>query len=151
MSMSRSRLNFLIAGLALAAVLAITIRARAEQLFTGHFTLPFEAHWGTVDLQPGTYSFTVENEFGSVKRVIHIYNGTKSVAMVLPEQFSDHDTDQIHQMELLVIRNSGTYNVRAMTMPNIGILYYPVPGNKNVQITKGPELIERVPVELAAK
>ena len=151
MSMTKSRLNFLIAGLALAAALAITVRSHAQQIFAGHFTLPFEARWGTVDLQPGTYSFTVDHEFGNVKRAIHIYNGTKSVAMLLPEQFSEYNPDQIHETELLVIHNSGTYNVRAMTMPNIGVLYYSVPNNKTAQITKGPELIERVPIEVAAK
>lgn len=136
-----------------ASVLALGAHAQmgSRSRFAGQFTLPFEAHWGSVDLPAGHYTFTVENEFGGTKQVVHLMNGTRTLGMVMPEQFSTYNPEQINETALLCVRNAGTYSVRAVTMPEVGVLYYTVPKNKAVQVTKAPELIERVPVQMASR
>lgn len=64
-----------------ALVLAGLVLPASAQNYRGKFTLPFQAHWGAVDLQPGEYTIATAT-VGSTP-VIYL-TGNGGMASVLP-------------------------------------------------------------------
>ena len=146
MNATKNGLKFGVAGLMAILFLAIGVHAGSVTLFAGQFTLPFEAHWGLADLPAGTYTVIIENSLGFHKGIIRFSDNQGRAEIVMPQQFSDFRPDQIHQADLVCVRSSGTYNVKAIEMPRIGVFYCAVHTGETSEEAKAPEVIERVPV-----
>ena len=76
-----------VAAMGLLAVCLNAGHASAQEV-KGSFTLPFEAHWGSATLTPGSYSFTVNGTDG--QRVLTLFRGMKAVALI-PSQSLDEE------------------------------------------------------------
>ena len=66
--------------LAIVALASVTLPANAQN-YRGKFTLPFEARWGIVDLQPGDY--TVWTDSVGSGPVIHVAGANGTAATIL--------------------------------------------------------------------
>jgi hypothetical protein len=118
--------------------------ANAQGL-TGKFTLPFEARWGLATLQAGDYSFKLDRAPGGS---LHLYRGTKSVAIVYAQSFdqkaSGHDA-------LMVVRDNVAATVREMTLPSAGlVLYYAPHKPKPGSVQEERQAKQAIPVAVTA-
>ena len=128
----------------------------------GKFTLPFEARWGTAVLPAGKYSLETGFTTGD-QRMVEVRGeakgSTPAFVVIVAHDASPNDNTS----ELVCIRKGSTGIVRSLMLKGSGeILYFAIP--KNVQmyanngkaktrtlLAQGPELIQRVPVELAGR
>lgn len=67
--------------LAIVALASVTLPANAQN-YKGKFTLPFEAHWGIADLQPGEY--TVWTDSVGALQLIRLAGANGTTATILP-------------------------------------------------------------------
>jgi hypothetical protein len=146
--------------LALAAT-AISVGTSSAQDFQGKFTLPLQAQWGKVILQPGHYTMTLARFQGGQQVVTVRSEGTAGPeAMILTE--SENPSPSISKNSLLCIREGGALVVRSLEvavegetiyfhMPKGAPLYAQRRGEKQVLLAQGPQLIERVPVAFGSK
>jgi hypothetical protein len=128
----------------------------------GTFTLPFEARWGTASLPAGNYTFE-EGNTNTGQRIIEVRGESKGSprAFVLVQTHTPNAYD--NSSELVCIRKGSTGIVRSLMLKGLGeILYFAIPknvqmyahnGNAKTQtlLAQGPELIQRVPVELGGQ
>jgi len=116
----------------------------------GKFTLPFEAHWGTLDLKPGTYSFTLKRESGIT--LFAVQQGQQSVGWVLTSFTAPADPAQHPDAELFCTRHDNACAIHALVMPWKGVYYFNVLGlPKQLRAQQTPAWTETVPVLLAEK
>lgn len=142
-------LRILLVGLlATAAMTAVSV-AQSAPVASGSFTLPFAAKWGSLNLNPGTYSFAVQR--GGNTYVVHVEQGNRGVGFILPAEFSSRESSQLDEASLLCVRHAGTCSVGALKMPQVGVLYFNAPNFEKAQVAQQPNLIERLPVLLAKK
>jgi hypothetical protein len=126
----------------------------------GSFTLPFDARWGTATLPAGKYIFEAVRTGSAVIEVRGEAKGsTPAFVVIVAHDASPNDNTS----ELVCIRKGSTGIVRSLMLKGSGeILYFAIP--KNVQLyaqngkaknrtllAQAPELIQRVPVELAGR
>ncbi len=107
----------------------------------GSFTLPFEAYWGTLDLQPGTYSFDVSR--GASGYLVGVQQddrqlGWVSAAFVTAPIGSLEDSSGA----LLCVRYEGACAIRALKLPWQAVYYFNVIG--------GPKSLESQETETVA-
>jgi hypothetical protein len=142
--------------LLLAALLAVTAvsavsMAQSGPLTSGTFTLPFAAHWGTLNLQPGSYAFAVNAEGSSYIVNVRQQNG-HGVGFVLTSSYNSRNAENLQDSSLLCLRHSGDCSIGALKVPSVGVFYFGVKGVSTSQVVEQkPELIERVPVLYAQK
>jgi hypothetical protein len=141
-------LKFLLAGvLAAATIWGAVSHAQSSTVVKGQFTLPFEAQWGKLNLQPGSYTFSVKAENSSY--IVSVRQGQRSLGFVLASDFASPVAQQQQQDHaLLCVRHSGECSVGALKMPE-GVFYFSLPGSKTQVAQQQPDLIERVPVLFA--
>jgi hypothetical protein len=74
--------------LAMIVLASVTLPANAQN-YRGKFTLPFEARWGAVDLQPGNYTLWTDSV--GAGPVIHVAgdNGTTATIMTGPMELRE--------------------------------------------------------------
>ena len=93
---------------------SLTATARAEA-FSGTFTLPFEAHWGSAVLPAGTYMVSADVPLASsVIKVVG--NGTSAMILAGPSRPRDFSSNG--NIELREI--NGTYVVTKFTAGTAG-------------------------------
>ena len=102
--------------LALTAALVVTsVPADAQQLYKAAFNLPFEAQWGSVVLEPGQYTITVEEAF-SGHQVIRL-RGQGELAILAgpssPAPVGNHG-------RLTFVTVNGVYSLRKFEADAIG-------------------------------
>jgi hypothetical protein len=137
--------KLLLAGvLAAATIWGAVSHAQSSTVVKGQFTLPFEAQWGKLNLQPGSYTFSVKAENSSY--IVTVRQGQRPLGFVLASEF---ESPVAHQQDraLLCVRHSGECSVGALKVPE-GVFYFSLPGGKT-QVAQQPDLIERVPVLFA--
>jgi hypothetical protein len=146
--MNRTRgsvvLKFLIVGLLAVTIVGAVSFSQSGTILKGQFTLPFQAHWGKLNLQPGTYSFAVKAENSTY--LVSVQQGGHPIGLVLT---SVYDSTQRQDHALLCVRHDGACSVGALKMPE-GVFYFALPGGKT-QVAQQPDLIERVPILFAQK
>ena len=79
----------------------------------GTFTLPFEAHWADVVLQPGDYSFSLPSATNNAP-VMRITGQGKTVLVAVPASTSAPESDRSY---LKVENVGGTYVIRQFNSP----------------------------------
>ena len=132
----------------LATVASVAPLSAADYtIYTGRFTLPFEAKWGTATLPPGEYTFTLNQATveGSLKVTSHDLKSTVFVHVqgVLERDFTG-------QSALIMVRSGGKYKVRALHATEIGkVLTFGTSQAERQMLAQGPELIQRIPVLIA--
>jgi hypothetical protein len=139
-------LKVMLAGvLAAATVWGVASHAQSSTVVKGQFTLPFEAQWGKLNLQPGSYTFSVKAENSAY--IVAVNEGRRPVGFVLASDFAAPNSQQQGDHALLCVRHSGECSVGALKMPE-GVFYFNLPGSKTL-LAQQPDLIQRVPVLFA--
>ena len=137
--------------------------ARAQSLsntrFSGTFTLPFEAQWGPVTLQPGTYNLYYGRLSSGGPATVEVTGKENRKPHVLILAQGVNDTS-IRKSALVCVREGNVGIIRVLEMPQLGeaaefkmphgtqLMAHNSNGSKNVQIAEGPKLIQRIPVTL---
>lgn len=152
-------------GMTMVAFALCATGARAQAFsttnFAGTFTLPVEAQWGNVALQPGNYElyYGLLNGSTPTVEVVGKEHGTPH-AMILVQGIRDVSTNK---SSLVCVRDGSALIVRVLEMPQIDrAVQFNMPrgarlmakqshGKKNVQMAEGPKLIERIPITLASR
>jgi hypothetical protein len=137
--------------------------ARAQSFsntrFSGTFTLPFEAQWGPVTLQPGAYKLYYGRltDGGSAMVEVVGKENRKPHVLILAREVNEAS---ITKSALVCIREGNVGIIRVLEMPQLGeavefsmprgtqLMAHNSNGSKNVQIAEGPKLIQRIPVTL---
>ena len=124
----------------------------------GSFTLPFEAHWGNATLPAGKYTFEA---VGIGHPFIEVRGEAKGSTPVFVIVLAHNLSQSANTSELVCIRQGNTGIVHSLVLKGSGeILYFPVPKNLRLYAHNGnaktrtllaqdPDLIQRVPVEVA--
>lgn len=137
---------------AISAAIAIGMsasRSQAGQTSVGTFQLAFDVQVGNKTLPTGDYSFSFDRSEGSYG-VVHLYRGTQSVGMMLP-QMLDGDKGQGDKPVLVGIRHDGKVAVRALRLPQVGTLYFPLPKDLKTLVAQQPELIQTVSIQVSGE
>ena len=172
--------RFTTIGAILLAVLGAAISAgplRAEDL-TGKFTLPIEVRWGQATLPPGDYSFRINPEVAPYMATVSGPKGTffLNASASSDQKFSGRSalvlarrgrTGVVREMHLTIpglkpstsredvrVYDRGTLvsNVETKSSNQAGIaLIYSAPKGEPAVIAQTPELIQRIPILIAAR
>lgn len=129
--------------------------------FTGTFTLPYAAQWGTTVLPAGEYTLKYGFLDGGVTMVEVIGKEKGNLHKMIPTGPADRTSAK--KNSLLCIRAGDALIVRALEMPVIGeSVRFAMPhgtqlmaqersGSKNIQLAEGAMFVQRVPVSLVTK
>lgn len=137
---------------ALTAVIALGIVAsnsQAGQTSVGTFKLAFDVQVGSRTLPTGDYSLSFDRSEGPYG-VIHLYRGTQSVGMILPQMLNSNER-QGDKPVLIGIRHDGKVTVRALRLPRVGTLYFQLPKDLNTLVAQQPRLIETVSIQVSGE
>jgi hypothetical protein len=150
--MKREKLGLKLAVVGFAALTALAGSSFAQEMKTPHvgsFTLPFEAHWGTVDLKPGAYSFSVKNEDGF--DVVRVKRNNQPIGRVVATTFDASKTPSRSNGELLCAHHNGAAVVAALDMPGNGVYHFYVPRGTKTIVSQATNPADAVPVLFAQK
>lgn len=139
------------AGMALAAVIGfglIASRSQARPATSGHFKVPFDVQWGSVNLTSGEYSFAMDHI--TANGSIVLYRGTQAVGFIRPSTL-DSSASESKSSELLCIRHDGKFTVRALELPQVGTFYFSLPKDLKTIAAQQPQLIETVAVNVSGE
>lgn len=117
----------------------------------GSFTLPFNAHWGTLDLKPGTYSFSVNREMDT--DLVTVKRGDQAVGFVVATLFtSSSESAQVSGGALLCASHNDACVISALAMPWKGVYHFYVPrGAKTSDVAAESNPAHAIPVLFAQK
>jgi hypothetical protein len=117
------------------------------QTVAGRFNLPFQVRWGQAVLPPGNYSFTLSTGTAPLFVIVRGDDHTGSIiaSPILGDDFSGKSA-------LIVERNGGRGTVRALRLPDAGlVIYYPAPKAERQVLAQAPALIQQLPILMASK
>lgn len=124
----------------------------------GTFTLTFAAHWGSTTLPAGKYTFEAVGSGSPLIEVSGEAKGSPS-AFILAQTYNP--SPSANKSEMVCIRQGKIGVVRALVLTSLGeTLYFAIPKNVRLYahngnaktrtlLAQGPELIQRVPIEVA--
>ena len=146
------------------AAAALSVGSASAQVNTpevrGTFTLPFEAHWGKATLPAGKYTFE-EVDTNGHQRMVEVRSEAKGTPLAFAIVSVREPSLSANRSELVCIRQGKIGIVRSLVMANLGeILYFTLrktaplyAQNRDAKtrtlLAQAPELIQRVPVEVA--
>jgi hypothetical protein len=117
----------------------------------GSFTLPVEAHWGTLDLKPGSYSFSVQRDMLDTD-LITVKQNNQPIGFVVASLFtSTPETTQLSRGALLCADHNGACVISALSMPWSGVYHFYVPRGAKVADVAASTPAETIPVLFAQK
>ena len=139
-----------IAALALVGMSAGTANAQAKA--SGRFTLPFDAKWGNAVLPAGDYTFAVQSanpSGGSAYLVTIAQKGQTGETIVATR---DRGPEVGSRNMLVAVRSGGKYRIRTLHLAFANLIVnFPVPVEEQTLLAAAPELIQSVPILVAAK
>jgi hypothetical protein len=159
---SKRTFTWLTKAVAVAGASLVFASLASAQNFQGKFTLPRQAQWGTVRLQPGRYTLSVARADGE-KQMVTVQSEAKggSEGFILSQ---GHDSSaRAETSSLVCIRSGGTLVVRAVEIGPLGeTIYFQQPkgvqvyaqtrhGKKQTLLARAPELVQRVLVTTPGK
>ena len=103
---------------------------KAQSVYKGEFTLPFEAQWGSAVLPPGTYSFSISPASSLTAAYAVFLNGEGKNAIILPLTMPEQkvSSDDSH---LTLVNTGGKYAVQSFQAAELGETFdYAVPRPK---------------------
>lgn len=141
----------LIATLALTGLFSGTAHAREVIAKDAPFTLPWATIWGDTVLPAGNYTLSVVRLSGGRDQDYTVtFAGTniKKTVLVMRRQGSDVGTSS-----MLVTESRGDIHfIRALHLPFAGlVLTFPEPKAYRAILAKSPEVLQSVPIQVAAK
>jgi len=109
---------------------------KAQSVGRGQFTLPVEARWGSVVLQPGIYTYSNISESSPSLISLEKQPGNLPIAMVMAQSES---VDSLSNRDWLTLeRVDGEFVVTAMHLQTYGIaLSYPTHSAKKKLLAQG--------------
>ena len=117
--------KFSVAALALGALAA---SGKAQTVYQGKFTLPFETHWGGATLPAGDYTFTMAS--ASSPYTLHIH-GKAGNAIILASAADEKVVSGHAQLNLVDIAD--VQNVETFEAPELGLTFsYATPKQKHM-------------------
>jgi hypothetical protein len=136
-----------IAALALACIFVGTANAQL-MVKDAHFTLPFKAKWVDTVLPPGDYTLSVSGRGYALYSVTFAGAGKKKTILALRPL-----GPRVGERNMLVAVSGGEmHSISALHLASAGlVLTFPVPKGRQVVIAKAPEVIQSVPILIAAK
>ncbi|HEV2495006.1 MAG TPA: hypothetical protein VG204_18245 [Terriglobia bacterium] len=92
---------------------------KAQAVYKGEFTLPFEAQWGSAVLPPGTYAFSISTASSPGLRYAVFLNGEGKNAIILPLTMPEQkvSSDDSH---LTLVNTGGRYVVQSFQAAELG-------------------------------
>lgn len=144
-------LKLLVAGaVAFTAMTGSSFSQSMSDVQTGSFTLPFEAHWGTLDLKPGAYWFSVKNENGT--DLVTVKENNRQVGFVVATIFTGLKGTSMSGGELLCAHHDGAAVISALDVPWKGVYHFYVPRGANTSsVAQNSNSSDSVPVLFAQK
>lgn len=149
---TRQKLVLKLLAVGLLAVTAVAGSSFAQSMSNrqnGSFTLPFEAHWGTLDLKPAAYSFSVADENGF--HLVRVKRNNQQIGVVVATTFGAAETSGQSNGELLCAHHSGTAVIAALDMPSSGVYQFYVPRGTTISSVAQANPKDVVPVLLAQR
>jgi hypothetical protein len=131
------------------ALVAIAPGSHAGPTTQGRFRLAFDAQLGDRTLPTGDYTFSFDHSAGSYG-TIYLYRGTQAVGMVLPQMLNSNE-GQGEKPVLVGIRHDGKVTVRALRLPQVGTLYFPLPKDLKTLVAQKPALIQTVSIQVSGE
>jgi len=102
-------------------VLALGMAAgqgKAQTNYTGKFTLPFEAKWGTTVLTPGDYTISMDSRAQTFKYLV--VSGESKSAIILAD-VTEYANQTSRHSNLVLVNNGGGYAVRTLDAGEVGL------------------------------
>lgn len=159
---SHNRFSLWIAALVTVAGLWIGARPAVAQNFAGRFTLPFQARWGNVDLQPGNYVMRTTHTIASRMQIFVISDEAEGKPV---GQFIAAARDPLPESDqniLVCVRRGQRHVVQSLWLGNLGEIVTfqiakdmkalgPSSNFRNPTLIADASRLIRLPVEIAAK
>ena len=115
---------------AVLALGALATCGNAQNAYQGKFTLPFEAHWGSVKLPAGDYTFDLRS--ASVPYVLHIQGGATNTTTFIMAITADPKVASGHA-QLNLVDIAGEQSVQTFEAPELGLTFsYATPTPKHL-------------------
>lgn len=110
------------------ALVALATSGKAQNVYQGKFTLPFETHWGSATLPAGDYSFTMISALSGYRLYVR---GEKVSTTIVPSVYDAKVTSGHAQLNLVDIAD--VQNVETFEAPELGLTFsYATPKQKHV-------------------
>lgn len=134
-------------GLLAAAFGLFAGQAKAQSVYTGKFTLPFEARWGSEVLQPGNYTIALDDSTRAPGLLV--LRGEGKEAFIVASA-TDFNSKYSNDSKLILVDNGSGYAVQTLVAGEAGItMSYALPKVKNVKTGRMQGLKRTVPVMIA--
>ena len=145
--------NGMLAIAALALVGIFASPANAQYKAAGSFTLPFEAKWGNAVLPEGDYTFIIQPATSSGDSNYLVTFAPKGSRGETIFARKDLGRPEVGSRNLLVaVRSGWKYRIRSLHLAFANLIVdFPMPKEKQTLIAAAPNLIQSVPILVAAK
>lgn len=131
--------KYFVVTLALFSVVLFSANLQAQTTH-GKFTLPIEARWGTILLEPGEYDFTITNDLAGPMLTLRSRE-TRLAAMVLSAKVTDLRPDG--KTKLILEKSDMGMYVRALCLGDAGVMltYEPPKSSKVTRLMQPPAAV----------
>lgn len=144
-SIGNLKLAMKVGFMALALCLAAS-QGKAQGTYTGKFTLPFEARWGSAVLAPGDYTISMDTESIHATNRLVVRGAGKS-AMIL--DYVSEEKEISNHSQLTLVKTAAGYAVQTLDAGEAGLkLSYIVPNSKRDREAQGLRAELRLAVSL---
>jgi hypothetical protein len=134
--MKTKRIGSMLLVLAAFAVALLPQRASAQEVVTGTFTLPVEAHWGTTMLPAGNYRFSA-NDLSPTTLVRVSNEANPSASYFVLAKGWDQMPSGSGKSKLLLGSKDGEAYVKELQLGSAGTtLYFGAPNNRKVILAR---------------
>jgi hypothetical protein len=95
-----------------------TSQGKAQTNYTGKFTLPFEAKWGTTVLKPGDYTISMDSRAQTFKYLVLSGEGKSAIIIADVTEYAGQTT---RHSDLVLVNNGRGYAVRTLDAGEAGM------------------------------